>query len=68
MVSSISCAASTVFLLDANAPMKVGRRHNWNDGLPGQNQQILITCYPGISFADKRQFEKYLDVFVAANG
>jgi len=68
MVSSTSCAASTVFLLDTNAPMEVGRRHNEKRRLLGQNQQILITCYQGISFADKRQFEKYLDVFVAANG
>jgi hypothetical protein len=40
-------------LLDANAPMDVGRRHNGNGGLLGQNQQILISCYQGISFAAK---------------
>ena len=55
-------------LLDANAPMEVGRRHNGNGGLLGQNQQILISCYPGISFAGNCQFDKYLVVFVAANG
>jgi hypothetical protein len=68
MVSTTSFAASTVFLLDANAPMEVGRRHNGNGGLLGQNQQVLITCYQDISFAGNCQFEKYLVVFVAANG
>jgi hypothetical protein len=67
-VSTISFAASTVFLLDANAPMEVGWCQNGNGGLLGQNQQILITCHQGISFAGNCQFEKYLVVFVAANG
>jgi hypothetical protein len=45
IVSTTSFAVSTVFLLDANAPMEVGRRHNGSGGLLGQNKLILSTCY-----------------------